>query len=1225
MGLERRHVVGAAIATAISWLLLTSAVPSLRWIPHAFLTGFLACIILVAYLTATTTRTPGHGDRRKINRAVPAFITTSAWRREKADLDRRSKYTSRKIFPSQKQLSGRIDSLLDLVTSSFISSWFTHISSKSLFQNEVDRAIRDAIANVQSRVVELDFIEIAVMRIVPIITDHMQEFYTAERLVRGKNLTRDMTESEELDLAIAGKYKDGRLHKAAALAFSDTKLMQQAHVRKCVERVLPLVLSEDMQTSPAVVTLIREIVSCAILANVFTTLADPDTWNQIFENYGRSILQDRKNVRKLRAALDEHAPASPKSPRRQEMPRLRPNDNERQFERFIRALRKTPTLADARRYRSDITSQIRKGSDSEAHQDPLYLRRLDAGRRILDQRIALLSTHDAPQSRPTVTSQSSAVSMETPRGPSTANLKDVLHSASGLSYFMEFMDRRQKMRLVQFWIIVDGFRYPLEEDVNEATVTLQEKMSFEGPDRMDIRQIRDAYLNLPELHVPPLSKQIVDSYVSVGRSADIHLYVKARRVILKAQTAVYEEMKEHHFDAFKRSDLFYKWSASEEPKIEPRSPIASRNSSDGVSERVKVSKAPLQPPQRHSSATSHAHRREPELRRAVMSSTDLSSKAKLSLASNLARRSVDDNAARPLFDDDVEDERMTKSVPSLFGNDSDTESIDHRLEDSSRVVDAMQKELNDIMDEPDRDLTVSNPSIRSTRSDDSPRPSMDGFRSNTNSGIKPSIASLGLIAGSSSNKVFTDDLFADEQEHFLEDEHEDPGEKPIEDDIHEAAPGDLGLTEAIDALSNDIDRLVAQENIVDSLTKKAELTNNAAELRILRKSKQSLQREIRRKEMQKQQYVIQESDNSLYGKAVASIRSIMVGKEEDGHEYAIYVIEVRRQAGDQMAAATWTVTRRYSEFHDLNKRLRARFESVRNLEFPRRQTLFTLQKDFLQRRRVALERYLRSLLLIPAICRSRELRAFLSQSAITATDGNGQMDQGDFVTRIYNSVSDGMDEFLGNVPVLDQLTVAGQNLISAASAQIIGATPNVMDPILSSTSPIASVEAEAEITAFEDREAEPFVKPISDLFLETFELQKGNSWLRGRAVVVVLHQLLGGTVERKVRDTVKSMTDETSLVRHIDMVKDLMWPGGEFRQSPPPRTVAEKLHSRKEAGLVLSSLIPDMAGSVVGRANAQGASRKLAALLNNQRLNTHLIMTIFDELISVIFPEVPIR
>lgn len=204
------------------------------------------------------------------------------------------------------------------------------------------------------------------------------------------------------------------------------------------------------------------------------------------------------------------------------------------------------------------------------------------------------------------------------------------------------------------------------------------------------------------------------------------------------------------------------------------------------------------------------------------------------------------------------------------------------------------------------------------------------------------------------------------------------------------------------------------------------------------------------------------------------------------------------------------------------------------------------------------------------------------------------------MTRIYNSVSDGMEEFLGNLPVLDQLTVAGQNLISAAS-QMNGASVHNIESNLNHD-PITVAEAEAEINAFEDREFEPFVKPICDLFLETFELQKGNSWLRGRAVVVVLHQLLGGTIERKVRESAKSFTQESSILRYLDMVKEMMWPNGSMRPPSVPRSVVDKARSRKEASLLLATLIPDMAAGVVGRANAQAASRKIFAVLNNQRL-----------------------
>jgi sorting nexin-25 len=198
-----------------------------------------------------------------------------------------------------------------------------------------------------------------------------------------------------------------------------------------------------------------------------------------------------------------------------------------------------------------------------------------------------------------------------------------------------------------------------------------------------------------------------------------------------------------------------------------------------------------------------------------------------------------------------------------------------------------------------------------------------------------------------------------------------------------------------------------------------------------------------------------------------------------------------------------------------------------------------------------------------------------------------------------------MEEFLGNIPVLDQLSVAGQNLISAATTQLAstngaGATGIAPTSTLG-VPPSTDAEAEAELLAFENKELEPFVKPICDLFLETFELNRENNWLRGRAVVVVLHQLLGGTIERKVRDSYDTLVSEDNVSKYIDMLKDNMWPNGKLKQGVE-RTTQDRLKSRKEAGVVLSTLIPELAASVVGRANAQMAAKRLEATVNNQRL-----------------------
>jgi sorting nexin-25 len=387
--------------------------------------------------------------------------------------------------------------------------------------------------------------------------------------------------------------------------------------------------------------------------------------------------------------------------------------------------------------------------------------------------------------------------------------------------------------------------------------------------------------------------------------------------------------------------------------------------------------------------------------------------------------------------------------------------------------------------------------------------------------------------------------------------------------------------------------------VVESLTKKAELTNNTAELRILRKSKASLEREIRRKELQRQQYVIQESDNSLYGRSTIKIKSIQVGKEEDGREFALYVIEVQRNAGEQMPAASWTVTRRYSEFHELHQKLRSTYPSVRHLDFPRRRVVMKFQSEFLKKRRLALEIYLRGLLLLPDVCRSRELRAFLSQSTIIhgkGVDMGDRDDKKDMMTRLYDSVTDGVEDILGNIPVLDQLSSAGQSLIAAAAGQLSAM------PLDGNDDGIATAEAEAELNAFENKELEPFIKPICDIFLEVFELNRGNNWLRGRAVVVVLQQLLGGTIERKVRENVKLLSQEDSILRYIGLLCEAVWPGGDLARNKAVRTLQQKQRSRTEASLMLATLVPDLAGGVVGRMNAQAASRRIFATLNNPRL-----------------------
>ncbi|KFY45429.1 hypothetical protein V495_02980 [Pseudogymnoascus sp. VKM F-4514 (FW-929)] len=1232
MALSRRDVILAGIAIFFAWGGVTSLIPSLRWTAWAFVAGILVAVLGLAAIVLTTTRGSRHGSRSRIARPRgPDFLGAESWQEELAKLPSRQPYDPRPLYPDSFLISASLDELLEYIIRDFVKTWYSSISRNPSFTNEVDKGIRDALTDIRDRLLSTDLVEVVIERFVPILTAHFKDFYDAERIVRGKHLNRNVTESDELDLAIAAKYRDGKLHPAASLAYSDTRLVQQEHLRTLAKEIIPKVVPESLISSKVVAVLIEELVSCAVLFPVMQVASDPDTWNQVMENYGRSMLQDRSTVRKLRAALDQHASPAPKEKRSLPFPRLSPNDNERKFEKFIRAARKVNNLSDARRFRSEVSSQLKRDSQLEAA-DSVYLRRLEIAKKILDQRVNHLASGNWSANGNDVPKHSSN------NGPSSdlnnVSLVDILHDSSALSYFMEYMDRQKVMPLVQFWIVVDGFRNPLEEDPTEDDGVPPNLPPWTDADRLDLAQIHEAYLSRPELNISETSKQSVRTFLKAGKGASQEQYYAARRTILLAQTSALEKMKGKYFEGFKKSDLFYKYLTSQE---------ASKNTKASMSHNpFDDQDRPALPPRNDTAqslppkpkAVSRVSLRQPQrkiaLHRASQSSADLPSMQRrnvMDLANS--RRSLDGEGDSPLFDDDDADsEALAGSVQSL---DQDGENHDGPAAPDNHIVKAMEAALNDIMEDAPNvdDLRGSlfdngdspSTSLLFGKPEGSPRNSIDVFSheshdSSQKEGGRPNIASLGLVNTSSRIGVFTDDdLFGDE-EKFLSDEHDDPDEdkEDVTDQIHEAAPGDLGLAEAITVLTTDIDRLIAQNAVVESLTRKAELTNNTAELRILRKSKASLQREIRRKELQRQQYVVQESDNSLYGRSTIRIKSIMVGKDQDGREFAIYVVEVQRKAGEQMIAASWAVTRRYSEFLELHQKLREKYPSVRHLDFPRRRMVMKLQSDFLHKRRLALEKYLRELLLLPDVCRSRDLRSFLSQSAIApGTEAPSNLeDKQDMMTRFYNSVTDGMEDILGNIPVLDQLSTAGQNLISAAANQL-----TTMPPLVSED-PMTAAEAEAELNAFENRELEPFVKPICDIFLEVFELNRGNNWLRGRAVVVVLHQLLGGTIERKVRENVKTLVLEDSIMRYITLLKDTMWPGGKKREMVQ-RTAAQKAKTRTEASLMLATLIPDLVGNVVGRVNAQAASRRIFATLNNPRLNSHLMFTFLDEIVDVVF------
>ena len=294
MALTRRDVAIAAVVAFIAWGFLTHWVPVLRHIGYAFVAGVACSSIAIGILVLVSVKSKARHITAVRPPRTAAFLAKDVWAAETSWLSASAECKRKPLFPSSFVVSDSLDGLLDWVVRDFVTSWYSNITRKPQFPNEIDKAVRTALLNIKKRAEGLDVIEIAVSRFVPLLTAHLKDFYDAEHAVRGKKLNRNVTESEELDLAIAAKYKDGKLHPAASLAYADTKLVQQEYLRKLVVRLMPEILPDAMIKSRAVSVLIREIVACAVLGPIMQMLSDPDTWNQMMEAYVRFPDQNRR-------------------------------------------------------------------------------------------------------------------------------------------------------------------------------------------------------------------------------------------------------------------------------------------------------------------------------------------------------------------------------------------------------------------------------------------------------------------------------------------------------------------------------------------------------------------------------------------------------------------------------------------------------------------------------------------------------------------------------------------------------------------------------------------------------------------------------------------------------------------------------------------------------------------------------------------------------------------
>nr|XP_019014818.1 uncharacterized protein I206_00904 [Kwoniella pini CBS 10737]OCF53599.1 hypothetical protein I206_00904 [Kwoniella pini CBS 10737] len=1294
------------------------------------------------------------------------FTTPAAW---SAVLTRQTWEEKPPSFlPIRKNAShsfnSRVDSFLRLINLHFILPWYGRISPSPAFPHAVETLIRHFMTDVTRRAENVDWPDRMVMKVVPIISDHFQHYRSIEHLASTSSVP---TPNPALPLPLphnAHPALSSHLHTTSGIPSSI-----ESHLRHRLARILEYALPEAAQ-SEVVLTIVREIVLGAVLLPIFDILCEPDFWNRQIDEKGGRYLHEQKQVDKFLSALSA-LPASSASATNTPLPsskswksqniHLSPsstsvssNSSSKQFDNFLKSIGKLKTLGEARRLRADVERELRnaklaladevrlgesdKDGDKRLRKAQKYVQRLDRAKVDIDLRVATLS------GQPNKASDYPSMILEATSDDSV-NLYSLLSDPSSLAYWLEYMDRRGRSRLVQYWLTVEGFKDPLEaaglDSALDSASQAIHKSTLPSTDRNtiaeDVAFLYEMYFAVgqSEVKIGAKHRQVIEVTAHsnfTGLSVDD--VRKVKHAVFASQREIYEQMVEDDWPAFKKTELYVKAVADVKrdkisspispgtsqlphllspslpsvplprtlairPPSTPIPAVKSRSLFDILSPASRIRQndnrssflpanvssppatASISPPILGHTPTNGSQSSLLQTPRQVSpgkeeSHTTSGDSSGLMTPPANARRSSN----LDFLIAGGEDREDMKDRGKLFG---DEEEYDNQADlAEAQRIEAIQAALNEIIasDEisssrvierdqaGDSYTELKSPSASLVLPQRSPKLEQKGFRLTSKSAedlkvgrvvkatssappsrlpsvavpdikILPkrrSIPNLSLSPQHSSKHLFDDDLNVEDHASLDEEDVNDANEL-----IQLAAPGDLQLLVEISRLQGKITELVQQDHLLDTLIRQAELTGNQTELRILRRSQSSVRREQRSAIFQKAQFEQQEEENRLHPSRthVAIPSSVVTTEDGDaGKQVVRYTIEISQIDEEGKTVLAWTVARRYNEFYELDKALKelavetggdaGLLEDLRTKvgEIPSKRLVPNTSASFVESRRAGLERYLQSLISSAAICDNHLLRSFLSRSHMPLQAGSSDaiasstasftsLAPHNIVKSLYKTMATSLDDALLGPSMLDMMYTTLSRQLNDFGGLVGLGGEELNDPIASTATPkegrIGPMGGESGLTSF--------TSPICDLFIEVFDL-KENNWLRRQAIVVILQQFLGSTIERKVRDSFRSATSSDSFEKIILNLEETLFPDGQRRPPSVLRTDQEKLETRIRASRKLGLLIPDIAANMIGRSNARRAARRVFGALQDTRLNQHLILSIMDEILDAMFP-----
>ena len=359
----------------------------------------------------------------------------------------------------------------------------------------------------------------------------------------------------------------------------------------------------------------------------------------------------------------------------------------------------------------------------------------------------------------------------------------------------------------------------------------------------------------------------------------------------------------------------------------------------------------------------------------------------------------------------------------------------------------------------------------------------------------------------------------------------------------------------------------------------------------------------------------------------AAITTIGIGRD-GATAFALYQINVTRRADPTThVASSWNVQRRYSDFFALNALIESRFPNLASLGFPGKKTFNNLNQEFLERRKKALNSYLRALLL-PEVLRQNPGLELLLGEFVCQKDY--EPEKGPLTRRVKSLVR----------PLRTGAGKLGQ-AVTAVPDTLFEGVARMGDGLGKVTKSMLGVggSAGSETDAWLETEGEegrvgaalgPDSIPIRILLLlmdEIFGLRQRNQWFR-RRLVAFLRQLvnaaLGQSINRKILELVSWLTSEDQVVEYLKTLKATVWPNGVLLNPAPPRPLQTQLRARMAAKAAMFSALPDELRLFIGSETSRSGTQLVFSALQSPALNRRLVYVFLERLLTAAFARNPV-